>query len=60
MKLRELNEMFLSADLGPAIDWDETPSDVKNFDGKPSKLPIHIPDEFKDNKKKKKKRKSKK
>lgn len=40
MTLKELNEMFSAGDLGPAIEWDETPSDVKDFDGNPSKLPI--------------------
>lgn len=57
MRLRDLiNEMFTSADLSGAIDWNETPSDVKDLQtGKPSKLPIDTSILKKDKNKKKKK-----
>ncbi len=64
MTLRELNEMFTSANLSAGLDWDETPSDVKDsHNGLSSKLPISIPDEFKEDgdepKKKKRKKRAK-
>ena len=61
MTLKDLiNEMFTSADLSPGIDWQETPSGVTDSQtGAPSKLPVEIPDEFREDKKKKKKKKVK-
>ena len=36
-----INEMFSAGDLNAAMEWDETPSDVKDsHTGEPSKLPI--------------------
>jgi len=58
MKIKDLNEMFLSGNLDAALDWDETPSDVKDMDGNPSKLPIQIPKKFKVKYKKKRNKKN--
>jgi len=61
MTLKDLiNEMFTSADLSGGLDWAETPDGVSDsHTGAPSKLPIEIPDEFREDKKKKKKKKLK-
>ena len=41
MTLRELNEMVTSAVLDGALNWNETPSDVRDSTThEPSKLPI--------------------
>jgi len=58
MKVQDLNEMFLSGDLDGALEWDETPSDVKGMDGNLSKLPIQIPKKFKVKYKKKRNKKN--
>lgn len=51
-----MTEMLTSADLSAAIDWDETPSDVKDsHTGEKSKLPIHHSKKMKNKNKKKKK-----
>ena len=57
MKLRQLiNEMFSAGDL--TLTWDETPGGVRDSStGEPSLLPIHIPDEYREDKKKKRKKK---
>ena len=57
MRLKQiLNELFSSGDVGG--NWDETPDGVRDsHTGEPSELPIHVPDEFREDKKKKKKKK---
>lgn len=52
-----MTEMLTSGDLNAALDWDETPSDVKDsHTGEKSKLPIHHSKKMKDKNKKKKKK----
>lgn len=62
MKISDLiREMFSAGDLNPAMEWDETPADVKDsHTGEPSKLPITISDKYREDKKKKKRRVKKK
>lgn len=50
--------MLTVSALNAAIDWQDTPSDVTdNTTHLPSKLPIDIPNKFREDKKKKKKSK---
>ena len=60
MKLKQLlNELFTSGDL--SINWANTPIGVRDsHTGDPTLLPIHVPDNCREDKKKKKKTRKKK